>query len=337
MPNDAPPIRAAGKTAEAGFSLIEVLVATTLFMVVTGAIYGLLSVARSDRFTTNQRLNAMQSVRNALNQIKRDALNAGFGYPRERGQLPDNSLSLVLGIPADADTNPDRLTPIVPGVDINANDLTPANDRTDQVTFVWVRNDFNNGNPLQSTQTEYDNGNGSRVRVAANGIVNANEIYLLRGGTMSAVGRVTGKTGSNYINFFNGGTLNINRLSPQNVIGGGVDAEGDPIGVGPASLYRLEWVTYRVLPDGTLVRSVHGDTTGGTTDMAIAYGVESMEVRYVLTDGDVVESPAKPEDICQVRVSVRARGGTADPRNGQQHTVTMAMSVNTRNVGYDAP
>lgn len=78
---------------ESGFTLLELLISVVLFIIVTGAIYGLLEVARSDRLTTNQRVDAMQSLRVAMNAIGRDALNSGFGFPNTGATIPYHNLT----------------------------------------------------------------------------------------------------------------------------------------------------------------------------------------------------------------------------------------------------
>ena len=89
-----------------GFSLLELLVAMTLFMVVTGSIWGVLRIAQQSRAAVNQNVPLSKNVRIALNVIGHDTYNAGFGYPLgSTVVLPDNRISTLLGIPNDFDTS----------------------------------------------------------------------------------------------------------------------------------------------------------------------------------------------------------------------------------------
>jgi len=67
---------------QSGFSLIELMVALTVTLVVSGAIYGLLSGGQSAFRREPELTDRQQNARVALNLIMRDIANAGSGMPK---------------------------------------------------------------------------------------------------------------------------------------------------------------------------------------------------------------------------------------------------------------
>jgi type II secretory pathway component PulJ len=65
-------------TPKNGFSLIELLIATALFMVVTGAIFSLLYAAQAQYRAESGALSAFQQANIALDQIVRDVHSSGY-------------------------------------------------------------------------------------------------------------------------------------------------------------------------------------------------------------------------------------------------------------------
>src|SRR5215813_9512434 len=189
---------------ETGFTLLEVVVSVAVFTIVMGAVYGVLRVSRGGRINTNQRSEMLQNVRVALNAIGRDAINAGVGYPNAGAVIPDNKLS-ILGLAADADTAQDALTPVYAGNALNqvraqsfpGQQAFPTN--TDQVTFLYVDDAFNNGQSLAITTIADSGGTKTILTVQTgftNGPCNVGDIYLLTGGSGSSIGQLTSKQGT---------------------------------------------------------------------------------------------------------------------------------------------
>ncbi len=67
--------------SQKGFSLVEVLVAMTITLIVSGAIYGLLSGGQNAFRREPELTERQQNARNAMNLIMRDIANAGAGMP----------------------------------------------------------------------------------------------------------------------------------------------------------------------------------------------------------------------------------------------------------------
>jgi prepilin-type N-terminal cleavage/methylation domain-containing protein len=335
-----------GNKRQSGFTVIEMMVSVLIFTIIIGAIYGLLEVARAGRLNTSQRTEVLQNVRVGLNSLGRDAINAGVDYPNLGAMLPDNMLSLVGGA-NDADGNPDFLTPVYA-----ANDANPVNGiATDQVTFLYVDDSFNSGTSIPVSAVSAPAVPTTTLTVAPgfnNSPFRIGDIYLVTGQNGSAIGMLTGRTGASTLTFANTDPLGINNSGNNAAIN-----RVTP----PASVLKLMWVTYFVADQdgnatgtGTLMRRVYGGFNSGSNtlvnwvDQPLSFGVENMQIQYVLRGGNVVDIPAadEMEDIRQVRVSVTVRSPDLDPKNLDPVTKqprpfrsVVSTSFSTRNLVYE--
>jgi prepilin-type N-terminal cleavage/methylation domain-containing protein len=64
--------------SQTGFTLLEMMVSVAIFMVISGAIFGLLGNSQKQFRTESQLLGAFQEARLGLDQIVRDANDAGY-------------------------------------------------------------------------------------------------------------------------------------------------------------------------------------------------------------------------------------------------------------------
>lgn len=340
---------------ESGFTLIEVMVAMTLFLVVTSAVYGLMRTAHFDRSTTNQRVEIMQSARNALNSVTRDGINAGYRFPLGGARLPDDKLAAIFGVTGDADTEQDVLSAVISGDNLNPNTLVRADGTTgttDQVTFVFRDPGFNGDDGLQVSSIV---SSGSQVNITAGSSISGvtlHSLYIIsgsnNGNSFSAIGaatnaQVTGNTPN--IIFANSDLLNINEPGAAN------SSSPSPIALvpTPANLSRIAFVTYKVLADGTMVRtdygvddSAEGGTPDGKRDVPIAFGVENMQISYVLEDSSRTDAPANMNNVRQIIVTITAQSPETDSRMREgnstrlyRHRVTLSTTINTRNLAYE--
>jgi hypothetical protein len=166
----------------------------------------------------------------------------------------------------------------------------------------------------------------------------------------------TGTGNTKQLRFANADPLSINRPWATSLLRPCASSADTNCTNYPATIKRVTWVSYKVLNDGTLVRTVYGNNTNGTNleqiqDMPLAYGVEDMQITYVMDDGTVADDPvAGPDNIRgtaddtplnlrlvrQVTVTLKAQSPQVDARTGQKHKVTLSATFNTRNLGYDA-
>ncbi len=351
-----------------GFTLIEVMIAMIIFLIITSSIYGLLQVARVDRNRSSRRADILKNARIAVHLIGRDALNAGLGYHRRGAIVPDNFLSNVLGISADKDTERDILTSIVAGNNIYKNNLqTDPNVKTDMITFAFRDLDFNNSNTVELQNVTGSSGSPETVGLItkdSNGASNvkANDLYLIESDTSQVAVMASGIVGTNQINISPTDALGLNQ--PLNGINENgsllrkcVNSSDQNCTTYLASLKRFFLVKYYVKDDGTLVRTVFGNNRSGTTsadqiqEMPLAYNVENLQIRYVLSDGTVTDNPAagidgiagttddQPENfnlIRQITVTLTVQSFEADEQTKKMDKITISATFSARNMDYDA-
>lgn len=343
-------------SAEAGLTIIEVLVAMTIFIVVTGSIFGLLRVAQVSRTSVTNNVQLTKSLRLGLNLIGRDTYNAGLGYPLDENRvvLRDNRIQTLLGLPVDVNTAVDNVPPIFAGNDITLSTFnTTPNTRTDQVTFMFKDVNFNlvGTAPRQVSSTitvnSFTAGSGVDELTLPAGEAakcNVNDIFLIQGDTSFTLGMVTA-IGGNKLSF-GGDVLGLN-----NPVAG-----GEMRSITPKAIVRVKMITYFVTADGVLTRREFGNVlppglpASGYIDEPLVYGVEDFQVHYVMDDGSLVNNPSAGPDgiagnadddlttlanIRQVRVTISAKTTELDSR-GVPVSASQTATFATRNLGYEA-
>ncbi|HQU92984.1 MAG TPA: prepilin-type N-terminal cleavage/methylation domain-containing protein [Pyrinomonadaceae bacterium] len=343
--------------SESGFTLLEMIVSMTIFLLVTGMMWGILQVARGGRTTVNQEVELSKTLRVAMNLIGRDTYNAGYGYPLKSAVvLPDNRITALVGIPNDFDTTRDTVPPVLSGNNITLNTInTTPGTRTDQITFLFKDSTFNPigapgaavSAPL-SINAATTNGSGIDEIVpidGSNSVCRIFDVYVINGNTGSTLGMATGLSGTNKIQFANGDPLNLNLTGSTGPLRG--------ITV-PASLHRVNMVTYFVAADGTLTRRKYGNNQTIPAvpfiDEPLVYNVEDFQIQYVMDDGSVSNNPSAGVDgvsgnaddeeamlqaVRQVRFTISSRSTELAP-NRQPFRATLTSTFSTRNLGYDA-
>ena len=69
------------RASESGFSLIELLVAMVITLIVSGAIFGLMTAGQNAFRREPELAERQQNIRLAMDLITRDIANAGSGLP----------------------------------------------------------------------------------------------------------------------------------------------------------------------------------------------------------------------------------------------------------------
>ncbi len=337
-----------------GFTILEVIVAMTIFMIVSGSIWGVLRVAQMGRTTVNQQVQLAKNVRLALNIIGKDTYNAGYGYPlKSTVVLPDNRISTAIGVPVDTDTTRDTVPPVIAGNQITVDTFnTTANTKTDQITLLFKDSTFNVvsgvSTPLNINAATTNGGGIDEIIPisGSNSSCRVNDIYLISGNTGSTIGLATSLSGANIVQFSNGDLLGFNQtgatagvLNPLRAI------------TTPASMQRIKMITYFVASDGTLTRREFANILPAVAyvDEPLVYNVDDFQITYIMDDGSITNNPsAGPDGIAgtaddvqsnltavrQIRYTVSARSIELNSA-GQPYRETMTSTFSTRNMGYD--
>lgn len=349
------------KKRQSGFSLVEMVIAITVFLIVIGAVYGLLRVGTLDRNRASRRSDTLKNARTALQLIGRDTLNAGLSYSDTGALVPDDFLSNQLGFAADNDNERDLLTSVIPGNNVNTNSLQAG--RTDMVAFVMRDIDFNGGEHFDII-TE-NSGGAARVMLEARNqsdveAAAVNELYFIHNDSVRVAAMLTEKNAQAKAFYFNiGDPLGINQsrteTDPNKV---SLLRKCEPAVTTNCMQYpsvimkKILLVTYKVQSDGTLVRTTYGNnTTPGATAAEqiqatpLAYGVRDLQITYVMRNGTLTENPSfvsannyvpfNRNSIRQLNIRMTVQDDSVDEATGQTNTITLSGSFSTRNLEYN--
>lgn len=362
------------RTAEMGFSLLELLISVVLFIIITGSIFGLMEITRIDRNRASRRSDTLKNARSAIHLIGRDALNAGLSYSLTGGKVPEGYLATRLGIPQDVNNTRDDLTSIVSGNNRNTNALLPSGT-TDIISFAYRDMDFNNGNKVTLSGAQAPGGSPTTavVTTVASTVTTdttkappaVNDLYLVETaeGNQVAVMATSVDLANNKIQFGTGDPLGINQPFNGTNQNGSLLRPCNPPSLTEncstyvAALKKFNWISYSVNAQGTLIRTVYGNNPNGTVpadqiqSQPLAYGIQNMQIRYVLEDGTVTDDPvAGPDGIAgtsddtpanlnlvrQITVTLSVQGNENDEQTKQAETITVTATFSTRNLEYDA-
>lgn len=286
---------------QAGFSVLEMLVAATIFIIVTGSIYALLELGRSDRSRTSRRGDAQKNARIAMYLIGRDVMNAGLGYHKTGALVPDDFLSNRLGVAFDPNNGRDTLTSVACGNNVFTNRYLPTTQKTDAIAFIYRDLDFNGGKTIvvrDEVGTSTSNAVVFQLPTptptispaptktptfdAATNFTNVsnNDLFMAETKTSQIVGMVTSKDAATYrLTVDTGDNLTLNQErnkkdASNNFIGSlfrkctsltdtNCTTYSGTVG-GEILLKKIEMVSYQVTFDGTLVRTIYGNNSAGT-------------------------------------------------------------------------
>lgn len=341
---------------EKGFSVVEMLIAMTVFLIVLASVYGVLRIGNISRSTINYRSEIIRNARLAINSIGRDAVNAGFGYSRTGGIVPNNFSHNTLNIPAVANTNRELLTAIISSSNVSESDLSNAGEKNDVIAFAFRDQYFNGGSPVIVSNAGVKD-NSIVLQTNSGGCAECKpfDLYLLESAdNKQVVAMATDIPDSNTIVVGVGDPLNLNQPAD-----GDSDSKSllNKCGIGEtancfsytpqATAKKIYWISYSVDVNGTLVRTSYGNNTGAAAAdqiqrQPLAYGIQSFKIRYLMKDGTVTADPsegntnqANLNNIVQIEVSAVVK--TENNQNGfvQTDLVNLSSTFSTRNLNYD--
>jgi Tfp pilus assembly protein PilW len=335
--------------SEAGFSLVELMVAMGVMVTLTAIVMTFMSDSIKLSTVTNEMTEAQQNLRTAQDFISRDIVAVGDGMedikaPRmtkaflngylTKAPAADNNATLgVLGIVTSDDQVPAGTTVPVP----SAGTTLTLLGGTDRLTIMKADPNFNGGATISLPPGSVTN-TGQTVTLPTGTNMTQftiGDIYFFTSGAGSAFGAVTAvNVAGRILSFTSGDRYGINQASATGpisvVVGGGTKA---------SSMMRMLVITYFVDSTGLLMRRVMGVGGGtGLTDTVVAEHVANLQFRYLLdqtdADGNVVAPVTKlatetdQGDVRQVEMTVATETAHAIVKgNKPQISMTGSMSV----------
>lgn len=328
---------------EAGFSLIELLISLTVFLIFISAIYGLLRIGNIQKTTVSSQTDVIKNVRLSLNTIGRDAVNAGLGYSRVGGYVPDDLTGIRMGLPTDTDTSQDLITAVIAGNEINDN-LALDTGKTDVISFAYRDLDFNGGNPIGLTAAADFSSKGVTLTTPSGATANSKpyDLYLISDGSRTALGMVTAvPSGGQTL------TLEAGANDPLGVNSLFADSKLVAMDYPGASAKKVFWVSYRVTTDGVLIRTIYGNNSNNPASeqiqsQPIAYNIQNLQVKYLLNDGTRTDDPSnggvdqvKLNKVVQIEVTISARYSIQENGLNITKVVDLTSTFSTKNLSYD--
>lgn len=352
-----------------GFSLIELLLALSLGLIVMASGTYLFSKALDATWRIGQRAEMQQNGRSAIDLMARDISLAGAGMPVGGVQLPsatgtapkygcDQVRCYVGGDPPSGIAFPSsRLYGVIPGWKAGAS-LSAGTPATDVVTVVYSDVTF----ALNLYKVTAFGANGTSITVAAPNPqpnppvpqindaavgLKVGDLVLLSNNVGSAVGEVTGTTGTTVVNFADQDGLRINQSA---AVTGNIKA----ISLGQNTVAtRILAITYYVEapagPDGArgtaddlaprLMRQVSGlspvPVAENVSDLKLTYDIfddTSNIATSNLSDAGLVQGKS-PNQIRKVNITSLAMRSPLRGTTGFQG-LGLSTSVSVRDMSF---
>jgi prepilin-type N-terminal cleavage/methylation domain-containing protein len=307
------------RPSEAGFTLLELLVAMAITTVVMGAMLSGVSNAKRTSDTVMQVTGVNSSLRLGMDLMFTDLLQAGSGLPKGHViQIPSGGL--LVRRPGPPGTNyssagGDLTIPaVIPGARMGPSiNGVP----TDMINILHADNTFNSVPVTAVASTSIDVNPGLNIGAGQDRVA-PGQLMMITKGTATTLVQVTSiNAGSGRINFAPGDSLNLNQTA-GGVVGNLATLNAQaPAGAGAAAatrISRVRMISYYL--DATtvparprLVRRVNNghetvfDNTRGT---AVALDIENLRLTYDLNDG-----AANPSNVRFLPVDVTTAGACA--------------------------
>jgi type II secretory pathway pseudopilin PulG len=280
---------------EAGYSMIELLIALGMMIVISAATFTLfgssLKFANSTYYTTE----AEESLRNAHEVINRDLTTAGDGL-RGIGTITAPLAFVQNFLTRTAVTCNDPNYPCI-GIVTSDNDV-PANTpiplsnpavnfqaNSDRISMITRDMNFNGGNVVSLLAGKITiSSSNTQLNVGASNIAlfQNNEIYAVVSSGGAAWGVVTNvNTVSNVVTMNNNdGGFGLNQTistAPISVVSAVVAGTSTQA----VSIMRLQIIQYFVDQNGILLRRVYGVRGASFIDSVVAEHITNMQFRYL--------------------------------------------------------
>jgi hypothetical protein len=348
-------------SAEAGYSIIELLVALGITTAIMGAtMAGLGDVMRSNDMVV--RITTMNNgLRGGMDLIIRDLLQAGAGLPKGHVISTPSGGGIAIkrpGPPGTAYTNAagPSIQAVIPGFGLGP---TINGSATDMITILTADNNFVEVGLTAVTSTSVDVDPAVNIGAGIDRVIPGQLMMVLKGSTTTLVQVTAVNAGSRRITFGTGDSLGLNQ-SAAGVVGNLATLNAQaPTGVAaPAAtrITRVRMISYYL--DNTtspgrprLVRRInngHETIFDNALGTAVALDIEDLRFTYDLTDGATNPGAVRfiasdlttggacapgacfPNQIRKVNVLLTARSENATSKLGRVYRNTLNSQVALR-------
>lgn len=338
--------------AQAGFSMIELLIVIVLTLIIMSAVFSLMHGTINTANTNYEMTSATQNLRNSQEFINRDVLTVGDGVKSTPNiWLPTQFITSYLTNRTAAAIDPTNIgytsigavisdNNMPAGINVpGANPATTVLESTDRLTLLGIDKGFTS---ISLTFAEVNPLNGS-ISIPAARITDfsVGEIYFLSNGVSAAFGVITNvNRGNNKIFWQNGDALGINRVGYT----GALFSIQSPLYA--MNLSRVNIIQYFVDAEGKLIRRAFGVKGTAFIDSVIAEHLVDLQFRYILKPSGIGTIFEQPKDIFNLNeaasvrmIEPRVKVETAYPlMDGQKHQVEGITQLSVRNIQFlEAP
>jgi type IV pilus assembly protein PilW len=330
------PDRLTRRASQAGFTVVELLIATMLSLVVLGAAFfgfqGMIEATDGAGLIADLNLN----LRSAMNVITRDLVSAGHdmqnGVPIPSG---DDVMPLVRLGPADEDLGFDAADTNLPAVN-TGDGLGPEINgvNTDVVTILMVDPSLSFDS---ADLTVAADGSDATVDegVSLGDLAEGDLLMFARAGN-HAMQMVTGIEGQT-IQFAEGDDMNLNQRAAA---AGTILLLGD-LTLGDVSAERVLMISYYIdaVTDPGRPRLIRRVNLG--PERTLAVGIDNLQLTYDLVDGDTNPvnqpepvDPNTPDQIRKATVFLSGQSFREWRRNGQVLRSSLSTQVGLRSLAF---
>lgn len=325
-----------------GFSLGEAMLALALTLLVLSA--AVETMGRSMSLATTSRVisSTNHGLQAAMSFLVRDLMQTGQGIPLGGIPLPSGDGAIAVNRPGPGSmTFPVSLATLPALSPGNGMGPTLLGVETDIISVLYADRTFNLGEfPLVSisadgSEIEVDD----RTTITGIGGLRAGDLILFTNPFGNALQMITEDPTDQVVVFGEADAMQLNqRLAESGTILNLRDADGV---FPPTTITRINMVSYYVdnVTDPNLPRLIRRVNMGNR--LAIAMGVENLQVTYDLVDGDTnptnVENVPLGEGTNQLRKAnlfLLARSLDENPQTGEFFRNSMATQVGLRSLSF---
>lgn len=324
-----------------GFSLGEAMVAIALTMIVLSA--AVETMARSMALATTSRVISATNhgLQAAMSFMVRDIMQTGQGIPLGGIPLPSGAGAVAVNRPGPGAMQFPLSLPTLPAL-APGNGLGPTllGVQTDIISVLYADRTLDLSRfPLAAIS---DDGVTAQVNAATPitgvGGIRAGDLILFSNPLGNALQMVTIDPVDQVITFSDGDPMNLNQ---RGAAGGNILSLRGADGFPPTTITRINMISYYVdnVTDPNLPRLVRRVNMGDR--LAIAMGVENLQITYDLVDGvtnptNVENVPINngPNQVRKANLFLLARSQEENPQTGEVFRNSMATQVGLRSLSF---